>query len=127
MTKTFYAERPQPLETKVVGKDKYIYYRQNIQEVPTEDGMQYSADEFTGKVLAGKEVTDEVVQAVLDNDYRTTAKEVRAKRNDLLSQTDHMMVDDYPIDHDRLMSYRQALRDLPEQEGWPYAIVWPEK
>lgn len=127
MTKTFYAERPQPLETKVVGKDKYIYYRQNIQEVPTEDGMQYSADEITGKVLAGKEVTDEVIQSVIDNDYRTTAKEVRAKRNDLLSQTDHMMVADYPIDHDRLMSYRQALRDLPEQEGWPYAIVWPEK
>ena len=126
MTKTFYAERPQPLETKVVGKDKYIYYRQNIQEVPAEDGVQYSADEFTGKVLAGKEVTDEVVQSILDSDYRTTAKEVRAKRNDLLAQTDHMMAADYPIDHDRLMAYRQALRDIPAQQGFPYDVVWPE-
>ena len=23
--------------------------------------------------------------------------------------------------------YRQALRDLPQQEGFPYSIVWPEK
>lgn len=23
--------------------------------------------------------------------------------------------------------YRQALRDLPQQEGFPYVIIWPEK
>ena len=24
-------------------------------------------------------------------------------------------------------AYRQALRDLPEQEGWPFNITWPTK
>jgi len=23
--------------------------------------------------------------------------------------------------------YRQALRDIPQQEGFPYNVVWPEK
>lgn len=25
------------------------------------------------------------------------------------------------------LDYRRALLDLPEQEGWPYEIVWPSK
>ena len=26
-----------------------------------------------------------------------------------------------------IAEYRQALRDLPEQEGFPYNVVWPTK
>jgi len=26
-----------------------------------------------------------------------------------------------------MAAYRQALRDLPEQEGFPYEITWPER
>jgi len=28
---------------------------------------------------------------------------------------------------DRLKTYRQALRDIPEQAGFPRTITWPEK
>ena len=40
------------------------------------------------------------------------------------------MTSDYPIDAETraaVSAYRQALRDVPQQEGFPYAIVWPEK
>ena len=41
-----------------------------------------------------------------------------------------MMMPDYPIsdaNRDALKAYRQALRDVPEQPGFPDEVVWPEK
>ena len=58
------------------------------------------------------------------------AKEVRAQRDALLEETDYLLMPDYPISADDLeavKAYRQALRDVPEQEGFPYTVVWPEK
>jgi len=55
---------------------------------------------------------------------------VRLQRDALLSETDKFMTIDYPIsDEDRnaLRVYRQALRDVPQQEGFPDNVVWPEK
>lgn len=54
----------------------------------------------------------------------------REQRNILLSETDYMLMPDYPLtdaQRSAWAAYRQALRDLPEQEGWPESIVWPEK
>lgn len=54
----------------------------------------------------------------------------RCVRDSLLSETDKFMTIDYPIsDEDRnaLRVYRQALRDIPQQEGFPDNVVWPEK
>ena len=28
---------------------------------------------------------------------------------------------------DKWAPYRQALRDVPEKEGFPFNVVWPEK
>lgn len=56
------------------------------------------------------------------------AAEVRAKRNYLLNSTDYLVSGDYPIsteDLAKVKSYRQALRDLPEQEGFPESVEWP--
>lgn len=53
----------------------------------------------------------------------------RAKRNSLLSESDFLMMPDYPIseeDRTDVLSYRQSLRDLTSQEGFPDNIVWPE-
>jgi hypothetical protein len=53
---------------------------------------------------------------------------VLTRRNELLNQSDYMMMPDYPISteyREKLAAYRQALRDLTKQEN-PEAIVWPE-
>ena len=58
------------------------------------------------------------------------AQQIRAKRNSLLSQTDYLMMPDYPISDDKrklIEEYRQALRDIPEQSGFPRTITWPDK
>lgn len=58
-----------------------------------------------------------------------TAEEARAERDKLLAETDWTQVLDAPIDaatREAYRAYRQALRDLPEQEGFPDTITWPE-
>ena len=55
-----------------------------------------------------------------------SAKELRDKK---LAATDFYLMADYPIASDKLekiKTYRQALRDLPTQENFPYQITWPE-
>jgi hypothetical protein len=53
------------------------------------------------------------------------AAEARAKRNSLLAQSDWTQVADAPVDQAAWATYRQALRDITEQEGFPETINWP--
>ena len=66
-----------------------------------------------------------------DAEYDTVlAASARQKRDRLIATTDYLVTPDYPISDDRLAKvkiYRQALRDIPEQSGFPRSITWPEK
>lgn len=53
-------------------------------------------------------------------------KLARNHRNILLAETDWWAVADRTMS-DEEYNYRQALRDIPQQEGFPTNIVWPEK
>lgn len=58
-----------------------------------------------------------------------TADEIRARRDKLLADTDWTQTLDAPIDaatREAMRTYRQALRDVPQQEGFPADIQWPE-
>ena len=62
-------------------------------------------------------------------DVPMTEEEARAQRDKLLEDTDWTQVLDAPIDattREAYRAYRQALRDIPEQEGFPESITWPE-
>lgn len=57
------------------------------------------------------------------------AAQARAQRDKLLADCDWTQTLDAPIDADTreaYRAYRQALRDIPEQEGFPMSIIWPE-
>mgnify|MGYP000808504226 CR=1 FL=1 len=57
-----------------------------------------------------------------------TADEIRARRDRLLAVTDWAVLPDSPLDAQSLeavKTYRQALRDVPQQEHFPSAITWP--
>lgn len=56
-------------------------------------------------------------------------KSVRVKRDSLISETDYLLASDYPIsaeDLEAVKVYRQALRDVPQQAGFPFDVVWPD-
>lgn len=89
----------------------------------------------------------------VSEDYATVAAEVRAKRNALLDETDKDMAFDRlqialpenvtaitlltgfvdfihslkNIVNGNMARYRKALRDLPEQPGFPYDVTFPDK
>lgn len=57
-------------------------------------------------------------------------EQARAKRDSLLAACDYFVMADYPASEEDkaiVIAYRQALRDVPQQAGFPYEIVWPEK
>ena len=66
--------------------------------------------------------TDEIQQHLLDKQ-----EEVREKRNRLLRDSDWTQLADTTIDKTAWANYRQELRDLPSQSGFPYTINWPTK
>ena len=50
----------------------------------------------------------------------------RATRDELLKVTDHYGLSDVTMS-EAMTTYRQALRDVPQQEGFPQTITWPTK
>jgi len=53
------------------------------------------------------------------------ASEMREQRNKLLAETDFYALSDVTMSNE-IKTYRQALRDLPAQSGWP-SVDFPEK
>ena len=76
---------------------------------------------------AGEAVTKEeqeaAYQAQLD---ASSAASVRSRRDGLLAETDWKGLSDVTMSSD-WATYRQALRDVPSQSGFPHDITWPEK
>lgn len=62
-----------------------------------------------------------------DKEYEksTAAIKSRAERNKLLAATDFTQLADSPVDAAAWAEYRQALREVPEQAGFPFNIEWP--
>ena len=77
-------------------------------------------------ILRSKEAFDADMEVVMAEKRKEI---VRSTRDRLLAETDWTQVLDAPIDtetREAYRAYRQALRDVPEQEGFPTAVVWPE-
>lgn len=155
--KTIYSSRPSAYEIKDGDAgQKIICFRQNIEEIETEDGTQYSADEYTltspVSLALNKRVEDNIEawrERAMQEDYDRVAAEVRAIRDKLLADSDKEMVLDRMglevptgvsftawLDFlkklgaavsGEMAKYRQALRDVPTQDGFPYDVNFPEK
>ena len=55
------------------------------------------------------------------------AKSVRATRDAKLAECDWTQVADAPVDKAVWATYRQALRDITTQTGFPWTVTYPEK
>jgi ethanolamine ammonia-lyase small subunit len=86
-----------------------------------------------------KKMVDGVLMDMTDEDiaqYEATQAEVEAQRptaershrDGKLKETDWTQLADVPeAIRNAYTAYRQALRDVPEQEGFPNDIIWPTK
>lgn len=52
-------------------------------------------------------------------------KNIRNRRRPLLDATDWTQLADAPVDKAAWAAYRQALRDITSQAGYPTNVVWP--
>ena len=73
----------------------------------------------------------ELDQAVVDTAAAELATEnawngLRTKRNQLLAETDYLALSDATLSED-MRTYRQALRDLPDNTSDPANPTWPVK
>lgn len=75
-----------------------------------------------GQPLYGSEW--EVSHTVQNMEQATAGANVRSKRDSLLQQTDWMALSDVTMS-DTITAYRQALRDIPSQAGFPFSVTWP--
>lgn len=113
-----------------------------IAEFPSTMEMQKDAEQSGQIDIAIK-------QAIEEKNEEMAALLIRRKRNVLLAKTDNeMSLDRLQLTVPRgilfsdwlkffqqiaqfltgdMAKYRQALRDLPQQEGFPFNIEWPEK
>jgi len=111
---------------QATGGTVYQYsMRAGVEQV---DGKWYTKY-ILGPVFANTEDATAVEQeaaykAQKDAEFATNA---RNQRDTLLTQTDWTQVADAPVDKAAWAAYRQALRDVPQQIGFPTTITWPEK
>lgn len=78
-----------------------------------EDGVTTTAAEHEAAYKASKDAEQ--------------AKSVRATRDAKLAECDWTQVADAPVDKAVWATYRQALRDITTQEGFPWTVTYPEK
>jgi len=105
-------------------------------DIPT-DAVEITADEHMA-LLRGQSI-GKIISAdasghpiLIDPPAQTTeqlAAAVRSDRDRRILDTDYLIMPDYPIDVTKLTAvktYRQALRDISLQAGFPTKIDWPE-
>jgi hypothetical protein len=78
-----------------------------------------------GEWLQTWEVTAASAQEIAER-LQSKEAEVRQQRNELLSACDWTQLPDSPADHEAWATYRQELRDVTAQAGFPWEVVWPE-
>jgi len=84
------------------------------------------AEQIDGKWYTKYSVADMDAEAIAAKDAEQ-AKSVRNSRTQMLKDSDWTQVADAPVDKAAWATYRQALRDITAQDGFPWTIDWPEQ
>lgn len=67
---------------------------------------------------------DAEASAALDAQQATSVREDRNKR---LAETDWTQLTDAPVNTEAWATYRNNLRNVTEQSGFPWEVTWPNK
>jgi hypothetical protein len=83
-------------------------------------------EQVNGQWFTKYSVADMDADAIAAKDAEQ-AKSVRDERTKKLAETDWTQLTDAPVNGAAWATYRQALRDVTDQETFPWDIVWPTK
>jgi hypothetical protein len=98
-----------------------VYPVIETQAPPYDSDTQYAVQNVQ---LIGADWTQ--VWEVLTLPEDQAANNIRSRRNMLLQETDWMALSDNVMTPE-WASYRQQLRDITSQAGFPYEVIWPIK
>lgn len=110
------------LEGYTESAEAVILEAATIAEPPTHDNLtQYIT-------TADEPDANNIIQWII-SDYaeETKMSNIRNHRNILLQETDFMVLSDSPEANTAWLEYRQALRDVPQQNTFPNVVSWPTK
>ena len=88
-----------------------IAFADGVEQIDGKWYTKYSVAELDAEGIAAKDAEQ--------------AKSVRTQRGEKLKDSDWTQVADAPVDKEAWATYRQALRDVTAQEGFPWTIEWP--
>lgn len=97
-------------------------------EIPLAEGLEYAPqhDGDIGDTWDGAEWIERDHPLDPPEIFRLRlAKQARAMRDELLTSCDFTQLDDSPRNKIAWKTYRQLLRDIPDQAGFPENIDWP--
>ena len=107
------------VETVVVADEPSFTQRTQVLSQDTQPSL------VGGVWTLGWTVTDKTTEEVAEWDANEEMR-IRLERDSLLSQTDWWCLSDRTPTQAQL-DYRQALRDVTDQAGFPHDIIWPTK
>lgn len=155
---------PEQVEVRPDGKNALVVLCENIESITTttDEGTitEYVYDRYTLNAPNRANLFDDVADnfaswlvKAKQTEYDKLSADVRAKRNELLAETDKEFVLDRinlnipqkvtassmlnvfkdilgalgSVCSSDMAKYRQALRDIPQQKGFPYIVDFPNK
>ena len=110
--------------TELLSADGYLPVI--VIEEPTAEKPVIKYREVNGQIEQYAEAAP--VPSVPEPTEEQQEMQVRAARNSLLDLCDWTQLPDAPLTAEQKQEwaeYRQALRDVPEQAGFPDAVIWP--
>lgn len=106
MFRVFFAAQPELTNTQVLEEGQPIFS---------------SEDQRWIQVWSARNKTTEEIDSAIES----KAAEIRLTRDHLLAESDWTQLADAPVDKAAWAAYRQDLRDVPSQAGFPWDVTWP--
>ena len=94
--------------TPIIVNGVAVQQWEKVEKFTAEEKTAFLAEKDANELIAKKQI-------------------VRNQRNELLQQSDWTQLPDAGVDANAWATYRQALRDIPEQEGFPHDVTFPTK
>jgi hypothetical protein len=119
---------PQQLSEELINDFGADVVFEGPQAQPTryQVGFADGVVQIDGKWYTKHSVAEMDADAITAKDEEQ-AKSVRQQRNEQLKASDWTQVADAPVDQAAWATYRQALRDVTAQPGFPWNVTWPEQ